>query len=129
MRAHKIKAQAEAVSRNKGIRIEEQYIFSATSGQCLVIGFCKTKVPVVLNKTHAREKRLQISEASVSRIIIDHDHLCFNAPNGFPHSIEALFQEIPDIIIYYDDRKFQNSRSKIQGSTNKIQRTGREDGN
>jgi hypothetical protein len=53
------------------------------------------------------KQRLQVTKAVVGGPVVYHDGFHFHTPAAFPDRIQALLQEIFDVIIYYDYGKDQ----------------------
>src|SRR5262245_46130748 len=104
MGIEKIDALPETVLWYDGVRIQEQDEFSFRKMNSLVAGFGKTGVLRIAHEIDTGKLRLKIGDAVVGGVIVDHYYFRIKSCNRFLNGVEALFQEMSDIIIDYDDR-------------------------
>jgi len=87
------------------IGIKKQDISAAGFPYGLVVCFGETHVNLVLNEDNSGELFVNHLTRTVNRVVVYHHYLCTKVLNGFIDGMEALFQEILYVIIYYDNRK------------------------
>ena len=75
--------------------------------QALVTGFSKAGIAVILNEAHLRKAGSQKVGTAISGMIIHHDRFHFQTCAGLANREKALLKKISNIIIDYDNRKFQ----------------------
>jgi hypothetical protein len=107
MLPEKTKGTDEGVFRNNGIRVQKQNVSAAGFRKAPVRGGGETQIRSGADKSNIGKTRAEIIKASISRKIIEYDHLSFHAGQRALNGMKALLQEIPDIVTYDDDGKIQ----------------------
>ena len=118
MRIHKSDAFAESVVFNHSVRIQKQNILSSRNPNRLIISLCKAYIVFVGDYFHLRKLRREHLQRAVNGVVVDHKHLTFNTLHGATHRIKALFEEMLDVVIHYDYRKFHHLLLKLQRYAN-----------
>ena len=103
---HEGDAFRESIVFHNRVGIEEQYILACRDADGLVVGFRETDILLVGDDLHLRELLRQHLQRAIDRVVVDDKHLPFDALHGATHRIEALFEEILDVIVDDDDREF-----------------------
>ena len=71
--------------------------------QSFIAPFCKAFIAFFFYKPYIRKIWTQIIYTSIGTVIIHNNRFRIQSPACFYYRMQALLQEVPDIIIYYDD--------------------------
>lgn len=110
MRLHERHHLGQRVILHDGIRIQQEHILSGSLPDGLVVGLAETHVFVVGNQPDLGKLFPDHVRGSIYRLIVDHEHLHVKVLSGPEHRMQALLQEIPDVIVYNDDGKLHLTR-------------------
>ena len=80
----------------------------------LIVGFGKTRIVLVLKENDAISKAiLQHLLAAIFGVIVHHNHLCLYAFQGTKYGLQALLQEVLDVVVDDDDRELDDAGGLI----------------
>jgi hypothetical protein len=103
MRFHKSQRFFEGIFLHHGIGIKQEDIFSGSFSDSLIIGFGETGVGGVDNEFYLWKFLPDEGYGAINGIIVNHKHLSLNVPQGFKNGIQALFKEVLDVVIDYNN--------------------------
>ena len=102
---HKGDTFAEGVVLDNSIGVQQEHILPCRYADSLVVGLGKTYIVLVGDNLHLRKLLRQHLQRTVNGVVINDKHFTLNALHGAAHRIEALFEEVFDVVVDDDDRE------------------------
>ena len=105
MAVHEGDALREGVVFHHRVGVEEQDILARRLPDGLVVGLCKAHIVLVGDDFHLGKLLRQHLQRAVYGVVIDNKHLALDALHSATHRVQALFEEVLDVIVDDDDRE------------------------
>ena len=112
MTVHELQHVVQAVLGDEGVRIEQQHIVALRLAYGDVVGTGKAQVVAALYERYTVAKAvLQIVDGMVARMVVDHEYLGLDAPDGTEHALKTLLEIVAHVVTDDDDAQFHISLS------------------
>ena len=111
---HKAQTFFQGVFLHHGIGIKQEHIIALSFCNALVICPAESNIFMVLYELYAWKTLLYKSYRAVYGVIVYYDHLCADVPGSLLYRIEALFKEVLDVVIDYDDGELQRWAGRLK---------------
>ena len=112
---HKGETLRKGVVLHHRIRVEKQHILARRDADGLVVGPAEAHILLIGDDLHLGKLLRQHLQRAVNRVVVDDKHLPLNALQGATHRIQALLEEVLDVIVNDDNREFHTSRDHLSG--------------
>src|SRR5688500_2264012 len=91
-----------------------------------ITGLGKTRIGLVGDPPYFGKLWPEVADTVVGRIVVNHEHLSIQVPGRLPHRVQALFQEILYVIVYYDNGYCHESGHNIDHGFHGFNKDGKD---
>ena len=117
MAVHEGDTLREGVVLHHRIGIEQENVLTGRNPNRLIVRLRKAHIVLVDDDLYLGKLLRQHLQRAIDGVVVDDKHLALNALHGALHRMQALLEEILDIVVDDDDREFHIFSCQLSASS------------